>query len=128
MCVGARKHVVADAYKMLSATLKWRSTKSPEKIFCSECHVKPRSHSLRPLGLDVQKRPLLYSNFLVDNRSTESNVNHVIYFLEKMFEQDCVQETSYSWVMDYHGFGLRDLNPVFAVHAIKLFQNHYPER
>jgi len=125
--VGGRD--VAAAAKRLNTTLLWRDSVQPEKIVCTACAKNPKSHYMHVIGYDKLNRPIIYSCLgLAANRNVADSQAHMIQTFEMAIK--CMQEGQEQWIWacDFHGFGLRDVDPRLAKLFLDLSAAHYPER
>uniref|UniRef100_A0A6T6CE09 CRAL-TRIO domain-containing protein n=1 Tax=Compsopogon caeruleus TaxID=31354 RepID=A0A6T6CE09_9RHOD len=125
----AWSHNEEKALQMLQRTLEWRDQVKHETVVCRSCLDDGASHSMRGVGIDLMGRPVFYSQFaLIRNGESESNTEHLIFKLENVFKSENVRHHSYVWIIDFAGFSRKDVSLSFAKHALKMFQDHYPER
>ncbi|KAI3428661.1 hypothetical protein D9Q98_007484 [Chlorella vulgaris] len=135
---GDLKHAV----KRIRDTLSWRRSEDPERIVCSACVADPKSHYMQVVGSDLLRRPCIYSCLaLATNRDVEDNRKHMISTFEQAIRLMPAAHDpstgaaagqgpceSWVWVMDFHGFSLRDCDPRLAKIFLNLSAAHYPER
>ena len=130
----ARGMDVDKAAAQLLKTLEWRQKEDPATIVCPACQADPHSHNLRQVGLDAMDRPVIYACFSqgANRFDIEATEKHVIQVLETTLAAhasggDGAEVEQWIWVIDFHGFSLRDCDPRSATMVIDLLQ-HYPER
>jgi len=136
----AEKGDASKACKRLLATWKWRKKNQPWAVKCHLCISDHRTHDFRYLCHDQYSRPVLYLSFATFH-NPESNLlmDHVIAQIEQctaLYLEGSGggagdgQASTFVWVADYTGFGLRHpgLNPRFPLSLAYTFQTHYPER
>lgn len=129
---GDRKHAV----KRILDTLAWRQQEQPDNIVCSACRANHKSHYMQVVGHDIAGRPLIYSCLaLATNRDVEDNRKHMISTFEqairlmpKPAEGQKRPVESWVWVMDFHGFSIKDCDPRLAKIFLNVSAAHYPER
>ncbi|KAI7844799.1 hypothetical protein COHA_001679 [Chlorella ohadii] len=131
---GDQKH----AAKRIHDTLEWRRAEQPEHIVCTACRANHKSHYMQVVGHDLTGRPLIYSCIgLATNRDVEDNRKHMISTFEQAIRlmpdpAACPPGSrpveSWCWVMDFHGFSIRDCDPRLAKIFLNLSAAHYPER
>lgn len=113
--------------KRIQDTLAWWATEDPKTIFCSACRHNPHSHYMQVIGRDTSSRPLIYSCMeLATNKDIEDNRRHMI----SVFESAIAMMTpgsnveSWSWILDFHGFSIRDCDPRLARVFLHLAASH----
>ena len=122
---------VAKAGRRLRDTLKWREDARPERVCCQACVANEHAHYMHQVGFATTGQPLVYSDIgKAKDKRPESNVEHCIQVLERTIatmDHDHGVET-FVWLIDFHGFSSRDLNPRMATSCLKIFSRNYPER
>lgn len=123
------------AAKRIADTLSWRRAEQPEDMACTACRADHKSHYMQVVGHDRTQRPLIYSCLaLATNRDVEDNRRHMIATFEQAIRLMPAQQAgqrpveSWCWVMDFHGFSIRDCDPRLAKIFLTLSAAHYPER
>lgn len=123
------------AYKMIQSTLQWRAKhilamRRPGacELVCPSCLKDPRSHCFLNVGLDVAKRPVIYSCAgRASNKKPEDGMQHMAFELERIFNGNSAPG-KIVWIIDFAGFAFADLNPRTGAMAVPMFANHYAER
>lgn len=118
------------ASRRLQDTIAWREAEQPDKLCCEACRKDPTSHYMYLFGRDVNSYPAIYSCLdLVTNRNVDDNAKHMLMQFES-----CVKmmkdpgNDKWLWLMDFHGFGIRDCSPKLARIFLSVSATHYPER
>ncbi|KDD73350.1 hypothetical protein H632_c2265p1, partial [Helicosporidium sp. ATCC 50920] len=120
---------VAASAKRLQETLRWRESHHPERLFCTACAAAPASHYMSLTALDRRGRPTIYSSLAVARcRDLEPNRTHMVACFESAIAAMPPGVEDWVWVLDMHGFGLRDCDPRLALAFCRLSAAHYPER
>lgn len=127
----------SKASRMLRNTLVWRQAVRPAEQRCPICIKEPFSHSLRIVGFDTFRQPVIYTCFsqAYDRHGHPDEVlQHVIYELEKaakilQAQTKALVSNAERWVVfvDFAGYSWRDNHPKPGVALAKLL-NHYPDR
>ncbi|KAG2432103.1 hypothetical protein HXX76_009030 [Chlamydomonas incerta] len=130
----ARDHHLDKAMHMFTHTLAWRRQQTPWAMANPATATNKNSSDARIVGYDTQGRVVVYSSFA---KSVERTPEHVKLNTTCLMEKAnlCVNAGSPGsvvWVNHFggrhkNGFGWRDANPAFALGAIDVFSNHYPE-
>lgn len=132
--IRARDHHLDKAYNMFVHSLAWRRQHRPWVMSNPSTRTNKMSSDARIVGYDLQGRVVVYSSFAKSLERTPEHVKvNTICLMEKA--NRCVNAGSPGsvvWVNHFggrhkHGFGWRDANPAFAMTAIDVFSNHYPE-
>lgn len=98
-------------------------------MFCPACPNEPCSHYMHCACYDMDGRPVIYScQDLATNRNVEDNRRHMIATFEIAIKLMPPGVEQWSWVLDFHGFSIRDCNPRLARIFLHLASAHYPER
>jgi hypothetical protein len=116
--------------RRLRATTDWYRRERPTEMFCPACPMEPCSHYMHVACRDLRGRPVIYSCMeLACNKAYLPNLHHCIATLEKCIHLMPEGETSWSWVLDFTGFTVRDvaLTPL-AKTFLSVTASHYPER
>ncbi|CAM9489783.1 unnamed protein product [Discosporangium mesarthrocarpum] len=120
------------AKTQLEATLAWRKEYQPW-LPCHYCKEDPLAHSLRIVGMDEYRQPVLYTVISQSRLSHhgESCLRHMCWVLEQAQEllakEGCPTSQKWSIVCDFHGFGVKDCNPYTGLLCARALA-HYPER
>ena len=115
--------------KRLKATLAWWKEEKPEEMSCGACRVNASSHYMQVVCFDQSGRPTIYSCFeLATNRDVEENRIHMISTFETAISVMPPGVESWNWVLDFHGFSIKDCDPRLAKIFLNLAAEHYPER
>ncbi|KAG2439037.1 hypothetical protein HYH02_006565 [Chlamydomonas schloesseri] len=132
--IRARDHHLDKAMQMFTHSLAWRRTHRPWAMSNPSTATNKNSSDARIVGYDTQGRVVVYSSFA---KSVERTPEHVKLNTTCLMEKAnlCVNAGSPGsvvWVNHFggrhkNGFGWRDANPAFALGAIDVFSNHYPE-
>lgn len=115
--------------KRLNATLAWRAAIKPESVVCKACARDSRAHYMHLVGYDLKQRPIIYSCLAAaSNKVYKDNLDHMIQTFEMAI--NCMEPgvDAWTWVCDFHGFGMGDLNPRLAKAFLDMTAEHYPER
>jgi len=74
------------ALETIRESIKWRAVTKPATTQCPECLKDPISHCMRVVGLDVQRRPVIYTCFGQTRKRDvpETAVTHLCRCLEDM--------------------------------------------
>ena len=130
------------AAKRLRETLVWWEEEEPTKMFCKACRDEdPCSHYMHVACRDTAGRPVIYSCMaLAKNKNVEDNRRHMISIFEAAISVMRSSpadggggggdggEQSWSWILDFHGFSIRDCDPRLARVFLHLAATYYPER
>lgn len=117
------------AAKRLRDTLEWRRREAPERMECTACAANPKSHYMHVIGHDMAARPVIYSCLeLATNRDVQDNRRHMLSTFEQAIRLMPPGVESWCWVLDFHGFGVRDCDPRLAKIFLTETAAHYPER
>ena len=120
---------IKHAARRLQDTLRWWAAENPATMFCPACVCDPTSHYMQCVGRDLSGRPLIYSCMeLAANKSIGDNRRHMISVFEAAIALMPPGIESWSWVLDFHGFSIRDCDPRLARIFLHLAATHYPER
>jgi hypothetical protein len=138
----ARQWSLERAEAQLTGTLEWRAKESSnlmrEMWQSPACLKDPLAMNLRVVGWTADGRPVGFSCFRESHHryDPEENIEHVLFVLEAM--QKLVKERrklglnktaasrQFVWVIDFDGFGFRDMNPRTGILAARLMAN-FPE-
>eukprot|EP00930_Biecheleria_cincta_P099285 TRINITY_DN9091_c0_g1_i1.p1 TRINITY_DN9091_c0_g1~~TRINITY_DN9091_c0_g1_i1.p1 ORF type:complete len:366 (+),score=48.75 TRINITY_DN9091_c0_g1_i1:63-1160(+) len=122
------------ALAKLQETLAWRSdvvysAKQRSNLpVCSACEHDAHSHCFHRLGEDVHGRHVTYAcPARATNKVIEDNCNHMAFEVERIFDGNKAPGKMV-WLIDFNGFGVRDMDPRMARFALPMFEKHYPER
>ena len=122
---------VKHAVKRLKDTLAWWAEETPHHMHCPACRVHACSHYMHVVCRDRRHRPVIYSCMeLATNKCIEDNRRHMISAFEaaiSLMDPGAGVE-SWCWILDFHGFTLRDCDPRLARIFLHLAATHYPER
>ena len=84
---------------------------------------------MHQVGFATTGQPLVYSDIgKAKDKRPESNVEHCIQVLERTIATMDHGVETFVWLIDFHGFSSRDLNPRMATSCLKIFSRNYPER
>lgn len=120
---------IKHAARRLQDTLRWWAAENPSAMCCLACRQDPSSHYMQCVGRDLSGRPLIYSCMeLATNKNVEDNRRHMISIFETAIALMPPGVESWSWVLDFHGFSIRDCDPRLARIFLHLAATHYPER
>lgn len=80
----ACRHKVNKAYEALLKTLAWREEVDADNVKCSLCQEDPHAHSLRLVGFDIRRRPVLYTSLqqATGRHNAEASAKHMQQVLE----------------------------------------------
>uniref|UniRef100_A0A7S0FDK2 CRAL-TRIO domain-containing protein n=1 Tax=Pyrodinium bahamense TaxID=73915 RepID=A0A7S0FDK2_9DINO len=119
------------ALAKLQATLRWRGEviagggRLPR---CPACEADPTAHCFMHVGADAKGRKVIYSCAgRAANKIVHDNCFHMAFELERLFDGNR-EPGKITWVIDFNGFSIRDMNPNMGRTAFPMFQGHYPER
>ncbi|KAK3085499.1 hypothetical protein FSP39_004253 [Pinctada imbricata] len=122
---------LAEAEKTLLGTLEYRRKVRPREIDCKYCHDRHGYHSMRQVGFDESKRPVIYANFAqasIHRNTVEDSVTHVTYLFENAKFTMAPGVTTWVIVIDCTGINLPSCNPKLGYEVTQVMANHYPER
>ncbi|CAL8090304.1 unnamed protein product [Calicophoron daubneyi] len=125
----ARKFVVKDAFKQLSSSIEWRRSFRPLHHDCSWCRNTPGYHSIRQVGFDINRQPVLYACFSQSQtlkNTAEDCIAHVVYLVENALKC-CDEGKKIIIVLDCTGLTLPCCNPKIGRSFTTVFGNNYPE-
>lgn len=118
-----------QALRRLHETLAWRAAERPEQLFCRACAREPKSHYMQVVAWDKGRRPTIYSCLSIPvSHSMEEGREHMVSVFEQAVAMMPPGVEDWVWVLDMHGFGLRDVDPRLAFAFLKISASHYPER
>lgn len=125
----ARDGDEAAALDMLRATLEWRAAHIDGVAGgCAPCAECASAHCFFRIGTDARGRHVVYSCAARStNKAPPDNAKHMAFELERLFDGNRLPGRIV-WLIDFAGFGARDLNPSMALGTIPMFAAHYPER
>lgn len=79
---------------------------------------------MRVIGLDIEKRPVVYTSFIqaTERFNSDENIEYMGRLLEATYAKTIrgqfdkritsdAKQLQWIWVVDFYGFGLRDQNP-----------------
>jgi len=131
----AVQYDVDRAEEFLRRTLRWRGEKEPWSVCCAGCEANPRAHSLRCVGCDAARRPVLYHCFA--QAEGRHNAAHNVAHLQRLLEECCAlldaggegeaegaAQDQWVWLFDFHGYGLWDNNPATVIAAAQFLPMH----
>ena len=135
----ARNGDVNKAADMLRAHLLWRAKEKPWKMYCQTCEDEPGYHALRQCGFDSDGHALLYTCFdqCADGIGFKNGTEHMIHGIENAIlsmkhhntvVKGCEGDGKWIWVLDFQGFGFKNMQIGPARETISIFSNQYPER
>ena len=102
------------------ATLRWRAEYGASRRVCVACRDRsPRSHYMQHVGFDRFGRAVVYSCYKwALNVNVPDNIEHMVMCLERVC---AAMDSAYGppekrqercvWIMDFWGFGMRNMNP-----------------
>lgn len=118
-----------QAVKRIRETLAWQQEERPSQMHCTACARDAKSHYMQVMAFDRGRRPTIYSCLSIpSNHTVEDNRVHMISIFEQAIAlmQGAVED--WVWVLDMHGFGLKNIDPRIAFAFLKVSAAHYPER
>jgi len=127
----ARKCDVDKAYHLYDDCLKWRASYKPEEITLDQIPREANAGKAFFLGKDKQGRPcwlILPARHEPKNSDNEECVRALIYYVEQalaMMENGVEQV---SLIVDFDGWGLKNVDHDLDKMMIDTIQNYYPER
>lgn len=115
--------------KRVRESLEWMAEDRPSQSTCVACGSVPKAHYMQVFGWDAFSRPSIYSCLSVaSDRDLEHNRRHMVSCFEQAIAAMPPGVESWGWVLDMHGFGMRDLDPRLAYAFLKISASYYPER
>ncbi|ESO08653.1 hypothetical protein HELRODRAFT_190791 [Helobdella robusta] len=126
----ARNWNVDDAEKILKGAVEWRRTNDAIHMDCRWCHDHPGYHSIRQVGFDLQRRPVIYACFTqtTANPTVEDIINHCTYLIENAQKTMASDVSTWVFILDCRGMTLPQCNPKIGYGLTQVFANFYPER
>mmetsp|Transcript_9333 Transcript_9333/g.18421 ORF Transcript_9333/g.18421 Transcript_9333/m.18421 type:complete len:660 (+) Transcript_9333:533-2512(+) len=137
----AREWKIQAAEDQLRGTVKWRIENDiGSKIFCDSpaARKNPWGWSMRMIGFSEKGNPVAYTVFshANDRFNLEGSIQHLIALMESMRRvihqramdglEPNANQRQWVWVIDFHGFSLRDTNPRTGSQVNEVMA-HYPE-
>ncbi|KAL6779921.1 hypothetical protein ACKKBG_A14310 [Auxenochlorella protothecoides x Auxenochlorella symbiontica] len=124
-CGGDQK----QALRRIRDTLAWFEAERPDHLHCRACARDPKSHYMQVVAWDRGRRPTIYSCLSIPTcRTMEDTRAHMIATFQQAIACMAGGVEDWVWVLDMHGFGLRDIDPRIAFAFLKVSAAHYPER
>lgn len=128
----ARNGDFEAARKNLEETLAWRVAHVPAVLSCPACTANPLSHCFFTLGIDAQRRVVVYAS-AAKAKMNEKNVTlqHMCHTLEHAWRatQELDLAATWVWIIDFGGFSIWDaMQGSTSNGALSAFSNHMPER
>ena len=118
-----------QAVKRLHETLIWQAEERPSHLHCPACPKDAKSHYMQVVAFDRGRRPAIYSCLSIPtNHALEDNRLHMISIFEQAIAVMPPGVEDWVWVLDMHGFGLKNIDPRLAFAFLKVSAAHYPER
>lgn len=118
--------------RRLRETLAWLSKEQPHQTLCPACLEDGPgrcSHYMHVACRDKLHRPVIYSCLQhAQNKIVQDNVKHMIMVFETAIGLMGAGVEQWCWVLDFHGFSIRDCDPRLARIFLNLAATHYPER
>jgi hypothetical protein len=124
------------AFAMLQESLRWRAKHiEPAAALhadgvprCACCTADACAHCFFRVGRDCEGRSVVYSCAAkATNKVPIDNMLHMAFEMERLFAGNAAPGRLV-WVIDFAGFGLRDLSPRMSATSVPMFAAHYPER
>ena len=95
----ARNGDAEAALKNLQESIAWRETHVPAKLHCPVCDVDPFMHCFFPIGLDTQKRLVIYSSASrAKMNDRDVTVQHMVHVLEHGWRSTRALDLHHQWV------------------------------
>lgn len=117
------------AAKRLKLTLEWYQHENIDSLMCPACPNVKSSHYMHCVCFDRFDRPTIYSCLeLATNKDIEDNRKHMVATFETAVLLMGENVSQWNWILDFHGFGIRDCDPRLAKIFLNLAAEHYPER
>eukprot|EP00890_Picochlorum_soloecismus_P006490 jgi/Picsp_1/6842/NSC_04179-R1_protein len=117
------------AAKRLKLTLEWYQHENIESLMCPACPRVKSSHYMQCVCFDRFDRPTIYSCLeLATNKDIEDNRRHMVATFETAVLLMGQNVSQWNWILDFHGFGIRDCDPRLAKIFLNMAAEHYPER
>lgn len=118
-----------QALRRIRDTLAWFEAERPDHLHCRACARDPKSHYMQVVAWDRGRRPTIYSCLSIPTcRTMEDTRAHMIATFQQAIACMAGGVEDWVWVLDMHGFGLRDIDPRIAFAFLKVSAAHYPER
>lgn len=127
-----------QSQQMIKDHLEWRQERQPWKMTCDACDEIPGFHALRQIGFDNEGRAVIYTCFnqCQNGIGARNGAEHLIYSIEnailsmKKYEtlHGCRGDRKWVWLLDYAGFGYKNMGMSTAKEPLQILQAHYPER
>jgi hypothetical protein len=128
----ARNGDYEAAVQNLVETLEWRETNVPELLQCPICNADPLMHCFFPIGLDENKRLVIYScASRAKTNERDITVRHMVHTLEHAwrFSDELGLDHQWVWIIDFNGFGMKNALEFSTSRAtLSAFSKHMPER
>lgn len=126
----ARNWNVKKAFKMLKATLKWRSEYKPEEIRWDDIAMEAETGKIyRSSYKDKYGRPVLVMRPRCQNtKSTKGQIRYLVYCMENAILNLPEGQEQMVWLIDFHGFSLSNVSIKVTKETAHVLQEHYPER
>jgi hypothetical protein len=121
---------LTEILRLLNEALDFRIKHSPQTLRCYQCTESPLAHNCRTVGLDMYKRPVVYTCFSQahDRYDPKGAFEHMMQVMETATQLMKVNKvTRWVFLIDFNGFGLRDNNPLVGLEFIKALKL-FPER
>jgi hypothetical protein len=132
------RSTIEKSAQMLRTHLTWRKETKPWRSFCPACDETPGYHALRQIGFDVEGRAIVYTCFdqCADGIGFKNGAEHLTYAIEnailamKKYDQKRNKrgDGKWVWILDYAGFGFKNMSVASSKEPLALLQAHYPER
>ncbi|GAQ80813.1 Sec14p-like phosphatidylinositol transfer family protein [Klebsormidium nitens] len=128
----ARKNNVAQAIKLLRASLKWRVDFSVASLHAEEFPDEFAAGKMYVGGRDTQGRPVLITRKKADAIQAgqhERYLRHLVFTLESTVAAMPPGVEQWVWIMDLQGYSRANSPPLSVSYAtMKILADHYPER
>ncbi|KAJ1486792.1 CRAL-TRIO domain-containing protein [Baffinella frigidus] len=130
----ARDGRVREAHALLTNVLDWRAAHRPWEATCPLCASSGTAHSMRHVGWDAERRPVVYTSMAqcMDRHNSTANMLHLQNIVEKWGRLERMGRGSvdgkWIYIFDMQGFGMLDaLDPSTGLKSCFILQK-YPER
>uniref|UniRef100_A0A7N0T844 CRAL-TRIO domain-containing protein n=1 Tax=Kalanchoe fedtschenkoi TaxID=63787 RepID=A0A7N0T844_KALFE len=126
----ARNWNVEKAKKMLEDTLQWRASYKPEEITWPEVAFEGETGKVSIANFHdrLGRTVVIMRPGLQNSTSTEGNIRHLFYLIEKAVLNLAEGQEQMVWLIDFTGLSYKNNVPIKTTREIvHILQNHYPE-
>jgi hypothetical protein len=110
---------------LLDTALDYRQQEAPHQKTCHQCTENPLAHNCRNVGVDLYRRPVLYTCFSQahDRWDVRGSFEHMMQVMETSTNvMNQLGVTRWVWIIDFNGFSIYDNNPKMALEFIKILK------